>query len=169
MPKLRGMRAVVQFLRQFAEPRAAPPTSPFMALLTDPRAVKAQARFPRPFVSLWLHSSCCSARRPRDLLTQNFGDQIADLSRFPQLGVDTFRVFSQEQATTEGAEQSPGLVAARGSFETVCPSRGVARDHARECHRRGPAKLGEQLLVSVSQNDVPDRAARKRAVVQRFF
>ena len=46
-PELRGMRAVVQFLRQSAEPRAAPPTSPFMALVMDPRAVKAQARFPR--------------------------------------------------------------------------------------------------------------------------
>ena len=41
------MRAVVQFLRQSAEPCAAPPTSPFMALLVDPWAVKAHARFPR--------------------------------------------------------------------------------------------------------------------------
>ena len=47
MPELRGMSAVVQFLRQSAEPCAAPPTSPFMALLMDPRAVKAEARFPR--------------------------------------------------------------------------------------------------------------------------
>ena len=41
------MRAVVQFLRQSAEPCGAPPTNPFMALLMDPRAVRAQARFPR--------------------------------------------------------------------------------------------------------------------------
>ena len=46
MPELR-IRAVVQFLRQSADPCAAPPTSPFMALLMEPRAVKAQARFPR--------------------------------------------------------------------------------------------------------------------------
>ena len=46
-PELRGMRAVIQFLRQSAEPCVAPPTSPFTALLMDPRAVKAQARFPR--------------------------------------------------------------------------------------------------------------------------
>ena len=44
MPKLRGMRAVVQFLRQSAESCVAPPTSPFMALLMDPWAVRAQAR-----------------------------------------------------------------------------------------------------------------------------
>ena len=35
MPELRGMRAVVQFLWQPAEPCAAPPTSPFMDLLID--------------------------------------------------------------------------------------------------------------------------------------
>ena len=41
------MRAVVQFLRQSAEPCAAPPTSPFTALLMEPQAVGAQARLPR--------------------------------------------------------------------------------------------------------------------------
>ena len=46
-PELRGIRAVVQFFRQSAEHCAAPPTSPFMALLMDPLAVKAQARFQR--------------------------------------------------------------------------------------------------------------------------
>ena len=56
-----------------------------------------------------------------------------------------------------------GLVTAHGSFETFCPSRRRSRDHApRECHRRGPAKLGGQMLVSVSQNEVPDRAVRTR-------
>ena len=45
MPELRGMRAVVQFLRQSAAPCASPPTSPFMALLVEPRAVKAHACF----------------------------------------------------------------------------------------------------------------------------
>ena len=78
------MRAAVQFLRQSAEPCAAPPTSPFMALLMDPRAVKAQARFPRCSFCLWLHLSCCSAKRPRVLLTQDLGDQITDLPLFPQ-------------------------------------------------------------------------------------
>ena len=132
---------------------------------------------PALLVCLWLHTSCCSAGRPRALLTQDFGDHIADLPRFPevkslfQLGVlvDTFRDFSKEQATTVAAEQSPGLLTAHGSFETFCPSRTAPRDPAPgECHRRGPAKIGEQLFVSVSQNDVPDRAVRKRAVVQRF-
>ena len=48
MPELRGMRAVFQFLRHSAEPFAAPPTSPLVALLMDPRGLsKAQARFPR--------------------------------------------------------------------------------------------------------------------------
>ena len=41
---------------------------------------------------------------------------------------------------------------AHGSFETFRLSRGVSRDHTlRECHRRGPAKLGEQLLISFSR------------------
>ena len=35
----------------------------------------------------------------------------------------------------------------------------------RECHRRGPAELGEQLLLSISEDDVPDGAIRQRAVV----
>ena len=100
-----------------------------------------------------------------------FGGQIADLSRFPQLdplfqlgvSVDTFGDLRSKR------QQGPGLVSAQGSFETFCPSRGVARDHtSRECHRRGPAELGEQLLVSISWDDVPDGAVRKRAVVQRF-
>ena len=47
LPTLRGIRAVVQFLRQSAEPCAAPPTSPSMALLMKPRAAKVQARVPR--------------------------------------------------------------------------------------------------------------------------
>ena len=46
MPEHRGNRAVVQFLRRSAEPCAAPPTRPFMALLMDLWTVKAQARFP---------------------------------------------------------------------------------------------------------------------------
>ena len=46
-PELCGIRAVVQFFRQSAERCAAPPTSPFMGLLIDPLAVKAQARLPR--------------------------------------------------------------------------------------------------------------------------
>ena len=46
-PELRGIRAVVEFIRQSAEPCAAPPMSPFTALLVDPPAVKAQAHLPR--------------------------------------------------------------------------------------------------------------------------
>ena len=58
---------------------------------------------------------------------------------------------------------------AHGSFETFCPSRSVSRDHASwECHRGGSAKLGEQLLVPIGEDDVSAGAVRKRAVVQRF-
>ena len=41
----------------------------------------------------------------------------------------TFRDFSEEQAASVAAEQSPGLVTAHGSFETFCPGSGVSRDH----------------------------------------
>ena len=58
---------------------------------------------------------------------------------------------------------------AHGSFEALCPSRGASRDHTtRECHRRGSAELGEQLLVSISEDDVSDGAIRQRAVIQGF-
>ena len=91
------IRVVVQFLRQSAEPCAAPPTSPFMALLMDPRAVKAHARLSVPAPSLLF----CEA------------NQIADLPRFPQMTplfqlrvpVDTFRDFGKEQATTVTTKQ----------------------------------------------------------------
>ena len=73
MPELRGMRAVVQFLRQSAEPCTAPPTSLFMALLMDFWAVTAL------FVFLRLRLSCSSAKRPRILLTQDLANQNADL------------------------------------------------------------------------------------------
>ena len=93
------------------------------------------------FVCLWLHPPCCSVKRSRILLTQDLADQIADLPRFPQVKslfqlrvpTDTFRDFS------------------------FCPSRCVSRNHApRECHRGGSAKLGQQLLVSLSQSNVAD-------------
>ena len=60
MPELRRMRAAV--------PCAAPPTKPFMALLIEPRSVKADTRFPRCSCPLCL--SCCSAQRPELLLTR---------------------------------------------------------------------------------------------------
>ena len=51
-------------------------------------------------------------------------------------------------------KQSPGLVTAHGSFEAFCPSRSESRDHAsRVCRRGGSAKLGEELLVSLSLGD----------------
>ena len=138
----------------------ARPTSPSMALLMDPRAVKIASRAVRLTVAAPFSLFCEAA--------QSFaGDQISDVSHFPQveslfqLGVpvDTFRDFSKEQATTVASEQSPRLVTAHGSFGTFCPSCG---DHG------GLAKLGEQMRVSFRQRDVPDGAVRKRAVVQRF-
>ena len=167
------MRAVVQCRRQSADPCAAPPTKPFIALLIEPRVVKAHARFPRCSSDCGCVFSCRSAQRPGVLLTQYQANLSIDLSRFPQLKplfqlsvpINTTWDLSQELAASVAAEQSPGLVTARGSFETLCPSRGVSRNHtSRECHRRGPAKLGEQLL----KDDVPEGAVRKRAVVQRF-
>ena len=115
---------------------------------------------------------CASASslRPGVLLSQDQINQSGALSRFPWLkplfqfgvSVDTFRDFS-EQAAPVTAKQGRGLVTAHGSFEALCRGRGAARDHAsRECHCGGAAKLREQLLVSVCQNDVPKRA------VQRF-
>ena len=55
-----------------------------------------------------------------------------------------------------------------GSFEAFCPKRvRISRNHAaRECYRGGSARLGEQLLVSLSENDVPDGAVRERAIVE---
>ena len=108
----------------------------------------------------------CSAKRSRVLLTQDLADQIADLPRFLQVKsqfqfrvpVGTFRDFSKEDATTAATEQSPGLVTARGSFESLCP---------RQCHRGGSAKLGEKLLVSFCDDKVPNGAVWYRAVVKR--
>ena len=98
MPELCGMRAVVQFLRQSAEPCVAPPTSPFMALLMEPRAVKAHARFPRC-------SSVCGCvfpvvlrSGPGVLLTQDQANQDTDLSRFPDALRPTLFVLGQHNA-----------------------------------------------------------------------
>ena len=46
-PQLRGIKAVVQCFPCSAVPAAAPPTSPFMALLIDLLAARAQALSPR--------------------------------------------------------------------------------------------------------------------------
>ena len=82
---------------------------------------------PALFVCLWLNPPCRSAKRSRILLTQELADQITDLPRFPQLKSlfqfrvpdDTFRDSSKEQATSVATEHSPGLVTARGSFDTL--------------------------------------------------
>ena len=66
MPELRGMRAVVQFLRQSAEPCAAPPTSPFMTLLMDPLAVKAHSHAVRPSAPASSLLFCAAARSSAD-------------------------------------------------------------------------------------------------------
>ena len=85
MPELRGMRAVVQFFRQSAEPCAAPPTSPFMALDDGASSCQGTGSLPALFVRLRLRPPCCSAQRRGVLLTQDQANQSVDLPRFPQL------------------------------------------------------------------------------------
>ena len=172
MPKLRGKRAAVRLLRQ-----SAAADQSLHGFADGASGCQGTGSPPTLFVCLRLRPPCCSAQRPRVLLTQDQANQSVDLSRFQslkplfQLGVsvDTFRDFSEEQAASEAAKQSPGLMTDHGSLEALCPSWGVPRDHTtRECHRRGPAELGEQLLVSISEDDVPDGAIRQWAVVQGF-
>ena len=74
-PELRGMSAVVQCLMCSAVPSAAPPTSPFMGLLIDSLAVRAQARFPH---CSSVYGCICSWRTLLSsvLLTWNSSDKI---------------------------------------------------------------------------------------------
>ena len=158
MPQLRGIIAVVQFLRQSAEPCAAPPTSPFMALLTEPRAVQhklvsraVHLSVAAPFLLFCeAPQSCCSA----------LGPWRSDVSHFPQVKslfqlqvpVDTFRNFSKEQATTAAAEQSPGLATTHDSFETFRPSSGTTRDPApREARRSSVSRYLSRSVRATSR------------------
>ena len=139
MPELRGMRAVVQFLRQSAESGAAPSTSPFMALLMDLQAVKALACFPRclpvcPNI-LEISSLTCPVSH---VCNRSFNSEFS-VSAFGDLG--------QEQSTTVAAEESPRLVPAHGSFEAFCPCRGVPSG--------SPAELGEYLFIPLHKSDFP--------------
>ena len=167
------MRAAVQFLRQPAETTH----ESLQGFADGSLRCQGASSFSALFICLRLHPSCRSSMRTGVLLTQFLGDQVTGLRRLPhsksqfqfQVSVSAFGDLGQEQATTVAAEQGPGLVTAHGSFEAFCPSRRKPRDHtSRECPRRGLAELGEQLLVSISEDDVPDRAVRKRAVVPRF-
>ena len=100
MPELRGMRAVVQFPRH-------PADQSLHGFADGTSGCHGTCSLPALFVCLRLRLPCYSARRPRALPTRNFGDQITDLSRFPQVAslfqlgvpVDTFRNLSQEQVT----------------------------------------------------------------------
>ena len=100
------MRAVVQFLRQSAE-RGTIDQS--LALLMDPRAVKAQARFPRCSVCGCILLLFCEA-------AQNSAEpELWRSDRLQwQLGVpvDTFRDFSEERDNGGGTGARPC-----GSFE----------------------------------------------------
>ena len=63
-----------------------------------------------------------------------------------------FGISARQRYRQRGAQDWCALMAP----SRLCPSHDVARDHtSRECHRRGPTKLGEQMLLSVSQSDVP--------------
>ena len=167
MPEIGRFSAVVKFPAAVCRPCAAQPTSRFMALLMDPRAVKAQAPFPALFVCLWLAPLLpfCEAA-----LNSN---RIADLFRFPTSKVAASARsscrdpsgFQQGVSDSDSGRARPRTDDRSRLLRDSAQSRGVARDHtSREVPRRGPAKHGEQLLVSTSQNDVPDGAVRKRAV-----
>ena len=132
-PELRGIRAVVQFFRQSAELCAAPPTSPFIALLMDPLAVKAQARFP--------HCSSVSDCTIRFLLRSGpecGWSNITDLARLPKLKSKfQFRVsvraswhLRQQQAAAISAQHGQRLVATDDSLKAFFPRGGAARDCA---------------------------------------
>ena len=101
----------VQFFRQSAEPSAAPPTSPFMALLMHPLAVKAQARLSALFISLRLHDSFSATERP-DCCWPNTLPISSLISHVSQscsrkfqfrVSVRAFWHFSQQQAATTTA------------------------------------------------------------------
>ena len=83
-PELLGIRAVVQRFLCFAAPAAPPPTSPSMALLIDPLAVRAQALLPRCSSAAVLFSSQCFFL-PSVLLTQSSSNEIVHFSCFTQL------------------------------------------------------------------------------------
>ena len=69
MPKLRGMRAVVQFLRQFAEPRAAPPTQSLHGFADGSSGCQGTSSLPAPVrlsVAAFLLLFCEAAQRSAD-------------------------------------------------------------------------------------------------------
>ena len=144
MPELRGMRAVVQFLQQSAEPLRSTADQSLHGFADGASGCQGTGSPSTQFVRLRLRPPCCSAQRPGVLLTSDQASQSVDLPRFQQLkslfqlgvSVHTFRDFSEEQAAPVAAKQGPGLMTSNGSFEALCPSRGVSRDHTpRECHR----------------------------------
>ena len=114
--------------------------------------------------------SCCS----RALPTRNFGDQVTDLSRFPQMKslfqlgvpVDTFRDSSKEQATTEAAEQKPKTGDRSSLLRDSLPTP-WRRERPRTAGVPSPSPGGARRAAAC-QTDVTDGAVRKRAVVQRF-
>ena len=72
--------------------------------------------FPALLMCLFLHPSCCSARRPRALLTQDFGDQITDWPPFP-----TGEVKNREQRKRESNahDRCPLMAPSRYSVQAV--------------------------------------------------
>ena len=125
------MWAAVQFLRQSAEPWAAPPMRPVMAWLMDSRAVKAQARFPRrssvcgSILLAFLRSGqeCCS---PSTLEISSTFEVVVFFLSFCQC------LWGPRPRAGDNGSGSgkPRLVTAHGSFEAFCPSRGTTRDNA---------------------------------------
>ena len=110
------MRAVVQFLRQSAEPCAAADQS-LHGFADGASGCWGTRSPPTLFVCRRLRLPCCSAQRPEVLLIQDEANQSVDLSRFPQLKplfqfgvpVDTCRDFSEEQAASVAVKEGPEL------------------------------------------------------------
>ena len=97
---------------QSAEPCAAPPTSPFMALLIDPLAVKAQARLPR-------FSSVCGC--------------ITHFSCEADQSVAAPKSFFAIRSLT-----SPATHSRSRSFNSAFPRSGIAERESLPCHWNFP-------------------------------
>ena len=85
MPELRGMRAVVQSSVTVSRTLRSAAHESLHGFADGSSGCEGTGSLPALFVCMWLRLPCCSANRPRVLLTQDLGDQFTDLHRFPQV------------------------------------------------------------------------------------
>ena len=127
-------------------------TSPFMALLMDPLAVKAQARVPRcssvsgciiRFLLRSKHECCCPNTLPISSLISPIS-QSCSLSFNSALLSEPFGTPARHKRQRYRHSAAQGLVATDGSLKNPCSSRVIARDFAAwDGHCRGSLKIGE--------------------------